>query len=127
MITSLLLAALLAGAPAASDKTEAGDGAVTAKLQQAFKGTIVSTYADGRKGHLLLSADHTYRYTGRTGTKSGGTWALNDDKDKICMKQKRPTAIPFGYCTPIPSGKTWKAKAAGGEPVTLSITSGRAG
>ena len=126
MITSLLLAALLAGA-SPTTKTDAGDAPVMAKLEQAFKGTIVSTYEDGRHGHLLLSADHTYRYTGRSGVKSGGTWALNDDKDKICMKQKQPRSIPFGYCTPIPNGKTWKAKAAGGEPVTLHVVSGRAG
>ena len=43
------------------------------------------------------------------------------------MKQRRPTFIPFSYCTPIPNGKTWKAKAAGGEPVTLHVVSGRAG
>ena len=41
------------------------------KLKQAFGGTIISTYADGRSGKLLLSADHTYRYTGRTGRSQG--------------------------------------------------------
>ena len=116
-----MFSAVFALALAASPEASPG---VLKKLEPAFKGTIVSTYEDGRKGRLNLSRDGTYRYRGRTNVASGGVWTAKGD-DRICLKQKTPKSIPFSYCTAIPHGRTWKAKAAGGEPITLRVVSGR--
>ena len=95
---------------------------VQAKLQPAFDGTIVSVYDDGRKGHLNLASDGTYKYRGRKNDPSDGTWKARGSN--ICLYQKHP--IPIGhYCTPIPHGKTWRTKAAGGEMVTVHVEGGK--
>src|SRR3954470_5491498 len=65
----------------------------------AFGNTIVSTYPDGRIAKLWLKPDGAYEAQGRRGGMSSGRWAVKGDK--ICMKQGRPIAIPFSYCTPI--------------------------
>ena len=114
---ALALALLLAAAPA-----DRSDGAA-ARLQPAFSGTIVSTYEDGRKGRLNLSRDGTYRYRGRGGKPSSGTWDLKAG-NTICLHQKKPIGIG-SYCTAIPHGRTWTAKAQGGERITLRVVPGR--
>ena len=122
MILALLTAALAASQPAKPADPEA---AVMARLAPAFHGTIVSTYPDGATGRLLVNRDKTYRYTGRAGKKSGGTWGLNGEKTEICLKQRQPIFIPLGYCTPIPQGRTWTAKAVDGQMVRLHLMAGR--
>ena len=116
-----MLAASLALALSASPDVAA---AVTQKLAPAFSGTIISTYDDGRHGRLNLAKDGTYRYRGRSNAPSSGVWTVKSEST-ICLKQKQPKSIPFSYCTPIPSGKTWKAKAAGGERITLHLVPGK--
>lgn len=100
----------------------APDGAtpeVLSKLAPAFKGTITSTYEDGRQGKLNLASDGTYRYRGRSNKASSGVWDVKDGST-ICLHQKKPIGVGK-YCTPIPNGKTWRAKAVGGEMVTLRV------
>ena len=95
---------------------------VMRRLEPAFGGTIVSVYDDGRKGHLNLARDGTYRYHGRRDTPSDGVWKVKDDT--ICLYQKHPIGLGH-YCTPIPHGETWRTKAVGGEMVTVHVESGR--
>ncbi len=109
----LAFALLLTAAP------EGASLAVMETLEPAFKGVITSTYKDGRQGKLNLSRDGTYRYRGRTNKASSGVWDVKDDST-ICLHQKKPIGIGK-YCTPIPNGKTWRAKAVGGEMVTLRV------
>lgn len=60
---------------------------------------------------------------GRARKVSSGTWALRGE-NTICLRQRRP--IPVGrYCTPIPNGRSWRAKAVGGEMVTLRVVGAR--
>ncbi len=95
---------------------------VMSKLEPAFTGTLVSTYDDGRKGHLNLARDGTYAYRGRRNTPSSGVWDVKGGT--VCLHQRRP--VPIGsYCTPIPNGVSWRTKAAGGEMVTVRVVSGR--
>ena len=111
-VIALVLALAAADVPAS----------VKDKLQPAFDGTIVSVYDDGRKGHLNLSSDGTYKYRGRRNDPSDGVWKVSGSN--ICLYQKHP--IPIGhYCTPIPHGKTWRTKAAGGEMVTVHVEGGQ--
>ncbi len=121
MIRPLLISALLIGAavPAFAKSDEA---ASDTGMAPAFKGTIVSTYPDGRKGKLWLSADGSYKAAGRRGDKSSGHWTLKDDK--VCLKQSSPIPTPFSFCTPKPTSTTWKAKAVSGEPITVHIEKG---
>ena len=94
---------------------------VLEKMEPAFKGALVSTYDDGRKGRLNLSRDGTYRYRGRKNDPSSGVWNIKGNT--ICLHQRRP--IPIGsYCTPIPNGTSWRTKAAGGEMVTVRVVGG---
>lgn len=114
-----VLALLLALAAAADPKLSPE---VTAKLEPAFSGTLVSTYDDGRHGRLNLARDGTYRYRGRRDTPSSGVWEVRGGT--VCLHQKRP--VPIGsYCTPIPDGPSWRTKAAGGEMVTVRVAPGR--
>ena len=112
-MAAALLALLLAATP------EGADPAVMKRLEPAFNGVITSTYKDGRQGKLNLSRDGSYRYRGRTNKQSSGTWDIKDE-GTICLHQKKPIGIGK-YCTPIPRGKTWRAKAVGGEMVTLRV------
>ena len=116
----LISAALLAVAAPALAKSSDASG--DASLAPAFKGTIISTYPDGRKGKLWLSADGTYTAAGRKNDKSSGHWTLK--ADKVCLKQSRPIPTPFSFCTPKPTSTTWKAKAVSGEPITVHIEPG---
>ena len=91
-------------------------------LAPAFGNTIVSTYPDGRKGELYLSRDGGYTAKGRRGDPSDGHWTLKGAK--LCLKQSHPWAPPFSFCTPLPSGKTWSAKAVTGETISVTIVKG---
>ena len=94
-------------------------------VEPAFGNTIVSTYPDGRIAKLWLKPDGAYDAQGRKGGMSSGRWAVKGDK--ICMKQARPIAIPFSYCTPIVhagAGETWSAKAVTGEPIRVTVIKG---
>ena len=94
---------------------------VAARLAPAFGGTLVSTYDDGRQGHLNLARDGTYAYRGRRNTPSSGVWDVKGET--VCLHQRRP--VPIGsYCTPLPNGTTWRTKAAGGEMVTVRLVRG---
>jgi hypothetical protein len=95
-------------------------------LAKAFKGTVVSTYPDGRQGELWLNADGSYTAEGRRHDRSSGHWKLKDEQ--ICLKQSKPLPVPFSYCTNAPSsGKgAWSAKAVSGETIRVKIVPGRA-
>jgi hypothetical protein len=95
------------------------------RLAPAFGATVVSTYPDGRTALLWLNKDGTYTAKGRRRTPSSGTWTLKDDK--VCLGQIKPIRAPFKFCTALPSGASWKAKAVTGEPITVKITPGTAG
>lgn len=91
-------------------------------LKPAFGNTVVSTYPDGRTALLWLKPDGSYTAKGRHRTASGGTWTVK--AARVCLKQLKPMRAPFSYCTPLPSGRTWKAKAVTGEPITVRIAHG---
>lgn len=94
-------------------------------IEPAFGNTIVSTYPDGRTGHLWLKADGTYNYEGRRKTPSSGRWTLK--RGKFCLKQSKPVYIPFSYCPPLKSGgigTTWPGKAPTGEKIELKLVAG---
>lgn len=102
--------------------TAATAAPIPAELGKAFGNTVVSTYPDGRTGLLWLKRDGTYDAKGRRRTPSSGTWAVKGGK--VCLKQLKPMRAPFSYCTRLPSGETWKAKAVTGEPITVRIVAG---
>ncbi len=97
-------------------------GAPASPLAPAFGNTVVSTYPDGRTALLWLRPDGSYAAKGRRRTPSSGTWSVK--ADKVCLKQLKPMRAPFSYCTPLPDGETWKAKAVTGEPITVRIVGG---
>lgn len=104
----------------------AGPTAAQAELEPAFRNTIVSTYPDGRTAKLWLNRDGTYRAEGRRGKPSSGRWSVKNGK--VCLKQSRPFPGPFSYCTPVRSGgvgTSWSAKAVTGEPIRVTVVSGR--
>ncbi len=103
---------------AAPDRAAPDDAA----LAPAFKGTIVSTYPDGRQGHLWLSADGSYKAAGRRGDKSSGHWKLKGDQ--VCLSQSHPIPAPFAFCTPKPASTEWSAKAVSGEPIKVRLVKG---
>ena len=95
-------------------------------LEPAFSNTIVSTYPDGRKAKLWLNADGTYRAQGRRGKPSSGRWTLKGER--ICLKQSKPMAGPFSYCTAVKRGgvgTSWTGKAVTGEPIRIQVVAGR--
>ncbi|MDQ0465985.1 phenolic acid decarboxylase [Caulobacter ginsengisoli] len=99
--------------------------AAAPNVSAAFGNTIFSTYPDGRHGRLWLKADGSYDYRGRRNTPSSGRWHIKGDK--VCLRQSRPKAIPFTYCTTAPTGgvgATWKAKAVTGEAITVTLVKG---
>lgn len=102
--------------------TAAAAAPTPAELGKAFGNTVVSTYPDGRTGLLWLKRDGTYDAKGRRRTPSSGTWTLKGGK--VCLKQLKPMRAPFNYCTPLPSGDTWRAKAVTGEPIMVRIVAG---
>jgi hypothetical protein len=117
-VTAFLLSAALVGCACAASAEAASP------LDAAFGNTIVSTYPDGRKAELYLDRDGTYKATGRRGDASSGAWSVKGDK--VCLKQQHPFGAPFSFCTPLPSGSTWTAKAVTGESIQVTIVPGRA-
>jgi len=96
-----------------------------ASLAPAFKGTIVSTYPDGRQGKLWLSEDGSYKAAGRRGDLSSGHWKVKGDK--VCLSQAHPIPAPFAFCTPKPTSTVWTAKAVSGEPIKVKVVKGGRG
>ncbi len=100
-------------------------GAAPSPVDAAFGQTIVSTYPDGRTSELYLQSDGTYTARGRRGDPSSGHWKVGDNK--LCLTQSSPLAVPFDYCTPIPSGglhTAWSAKAVTGEAIRVKLVKG---
>lgn len=94
-------------------------------VQAAFGNTVVSTYPDGRTGLLWLNADGTYNAKGRRRTPSSGAWTVKGSK--VCLKQKKPKAAPFAFCTALPTGgvgATWSGKAVTGEKIRIKLVAG---
>jgi hypothetical protein len=127
-IAALVLAAsLAASAAAATTPNAAAASAPDSAVQEAFGNTIVSTYPDGRVGKLWLSPDGTYSAEGRRHDPSSGHWSVKGAK--LCLKQSKPLAVPFSFCTPIPDsglGHAWSAKAFTGEDIRVQMVKGRA-
>jgi hypothetical protein len=93
-------------------------------LEPAFKGTIVSTYPDGRTARLWLAPDGTYRGEGRRKKPSSGQWTLKGEE--ICLRQSKPFPAPISYCTPLVTGSTsWSGRAVTGEPIKITLLPGR--
>jgi hypothetical protein len=120
MIRFALLAIAAVVMPSAAMSAEPAD------LRPAFANTIVSTYPDGRKAKLWLNSDGSYRAQGRRGKPSSGRWTLKGEK--LCLKQQKPRAGPFSYCTPIKRGgvgTNWIGKAVTGERIRIEVVAGR--
>lgn len=115
-------AALLCGGAAQPDVSRPD-------ISAAFKGTIISTYDDGRQGKLWLSEDGRYKAEGRRHDPSSGHWKLKGAK--ICLHQSSPPTFPISYCTAVPTGKagsSWAAKSVMGDPIQVKlIADGRSG
>jgi hypothetical protein len=124
MIQISLALALLAS-PVATAAQSSSPASPPERLKVAFGNTVVSTYPDGRKGKLWLNADGTYTAAGRRNTPSSGKWSIKGDK--ICLKQQKPMAGPFSYCTDVPTGgigTEWPSKAVTGEKIRVKVISG---
>jgi hypothetical protein len=118
-----LLSIVLALATAAAVSVPAQAGG----LDAAFSNTIVSTYPDGRTAELWINKDGTYNAEGRRHDRSSGHWAVAGSK--VCLRQSKPWAAPFKFCTPMFDGSvgaTWSAKAVTGEPIHVKLIAGRA-
>ena len=93
----------------------------------AFGNTIVSSYADGRQAELWLNPDGSYTARGRRHEPSDGHWKVRGAR--LCLRQSHPATLPISYCTPLPADLTarhWSGKAFSGEPIEISLKSGRA-
>ena len=118
---------LLSIAIAAATAAAVSVPAQASGLDAAFSNTIVSTYPDGRTAELWLNKDGTYNAEGRRHDRSSGHW--NVSGAKICLRQSKPWAAPFKFCTPAVQGNvgaTWTAKAVTGEQVRVKLIAGRA-
>lgn len=95
-------------------------------LTAAFGNTIRTTYPDGRLQHIWLHPDGSWDAIGRRGKPSSGKWTAKEDK--VCMKQIKPFASPFKYCTALPAdgavGVVWTSKDMVGEPIKLTLVKG---
>jgi hypothetical protein len=90
-------------------------------LQQAFTGTIVSTYPDGRTAELWMNPSGTYTSMGRRHDLHSGRWTVKGDK--VCFRRGL-----FGYCTAIPTeGSAFTTRAVTGETIQVRLVRGRAG
>lgn len=90
------------------------------ELQKAFKGTIVSTYPDGRIAKLWMNPSGDYVSMGRRHERHKGRWSLKGDK--VCFKRGI-----FGYCTAMPSDTEFTTKAVTGEQIRVRLVPGREG
>ena len=97
-----------------------------AGLTAAFGNTVKARYPDGRIQRYWFKADGTWDAIGRRGKPSSGKWTAKGEQ--VCLKQTKPFAAPFKYCTTFPDhgapGASWAAKSAGGDPIQLSVTKG---
>src|SRR5436190_10644124 len=89
-------------------------------LDKAFKGTIVSTYPDGRTAKLWMSPSGTYVSEGRRHDRHSGRWTVKGEK--VCFKRGL-----FGYCTQIPTETSFTTKAVTGERIQVRVAPGREG
>ena len=87
-------------------------------LQKAFRGTIVSTYPDGRKAELWLNPDGSYVSEGRRHDRHSGRWTMRGEK--VCFRR-----LVFTYCTQIPNGDAFTTKAVTGETIRVRLEPGR--
>lgn len=100
-------------------------GAAPSSMDEAFNGTIVSTYPDGRTAELYLQRDGAYNALGRRGDPSNGHWKLGNGK--LCLTQSRPLPVPFAVCTSVPADGLqvgWSAKAVTGEAIKVRLVKG---
>ena len=94
-------------------------------IDAAFGNTIISTFPDGRQGKLWLERDGSYTGEGRRHDPSNGAWTLRDGE--LCLQQRRPIPVPFGYCTQIPNtgvGSHWNGRSVFGDAIVISVVSG---
>lgn len=120
------LIAALAAVPAAALLVAEPAPAASDGVQAAFGNTVVSTYPDGRTGLLWLKPDGSYSAVGRRRTPSSGQWSVKGTK--VCLKQRKPRAAPFSYCTRFPNGgvgTSWQGRAVTGEKITIRLVRGR--
>lgn len=110
----------LAALPAILVMTGAADAPPA--IHAAFGNTIISTYPDGRTAELWLKPSGRYTAMGRRKDRSSGHWRVSGDK--LCLRQSSPIWVPFSYCTPIPTGTSWRAKAVTGEPIQVRLVKG---
>ena len=120
-----LIAFTLVGASLAPlTQASAADG--QPDISAAFKGTIVSTYSDGRQAKLWLASDGSYKAEGRKHDPSNGKWRIKGEQ--ICLNQSHPhPMLPITYCTAIPSGgvgRSWAAKSVMGDPIKVKLVAG---
>ena len=104
-----------AGEPSGDARSAQTFAQVERVLEPAFSNTIVSTYPDGG-----------YRALGRRGEPTRGTWRIKGEK--LCLKQSRPFAVPFSYCTPVMGGEVgdvWIRRAVTGELLHVRLEHGR--
>ena len=104
-------------------------GAVAAEplgFAAACGNTVKATYPDGRFQRYWVQPDGTWRAIGRRGKPSSGKWTQKGES--VCLKQTKPFAAPFRYCTDFSAAKglgdSWPAKDAGGGKITLSLVKG---
>ena len=115
-----------AGEPSGDARSAQTFAQVERVLEPAFSNTIVSTYPDGRQARLWLDPDGGYRALGRRGEPTRGTWRIKGEK--LCLKQSRPFAVPFSYCTPVMGGEVgdvWIRRAVTGELLHVRLEHGR--
>lgn len=115
---ALLVLALTAGAAQA---------APSQGIAAAFGNTVKALYPDGRYQWLWFKPDGSWEAFGRRGKWSSGKWSAKD-AGKVCLKQARPIAIPFHYCTDFPAngavGAVWTSKSLEGDPIKVTVVKG---
>ena len=126
MIRSLKTLGLI-GAASACAMIGAAHAAVDkdSMLEKAFGSTILSTYPDGRQAELWLERDGSYTAIGRRKDHSSGRWTVKDDK--LCLRQQKPIAAPFSFCTAVPAEgieKPWIGRAWTGEQINIKLIQG---
>lgn len=96
-------------------------------LAAAFGNTVKALYPDGRYQWLWFRADGTWEAFGRRGKWSSGNWS-EKDAGKVCLKQAKPIAIPFKYCTDFPAtggiGAVWTSRSVEGDPIKVTVVRG---